>query len=184
MSTSSSESSILLVEEKPDGTRWGTMDEYLTYLCLEKTIGEVNMMRERSNRVRNWFAARLICIAIFEKDIGAILQIADRIDGAIPDKSERDSFANLVGDAIEDVMDLPAGERIFVNEDDLTIIAMAKVIIWISMETAGGNVMKKKDRQKAIEMILKRTGGKRSEPVREAERLEFVEPDWMKALPS
>ena len=162
---------------------WATLDEYLTTLCLDRTIGEVVALREKAANVRSFFGAQLIFNAVFEQDIGAIFQIAERIDGAVPTKEKREMFANLVGDALEDVMDMPISERVNINPEDVTIIAIAKVILYISMQSAGSNVQKRKDRQKAIEMVLKRTGGKRTEPVKEAVKLDYVEPEWMQQLP-
>lgn len=141
-------------------------------------------MREQALSARQYFAARLICNGVFEQDIDIIAEIVKRIDGTVPDKEDRKLFANLLGDAIEDVLDRQTADQMAIDPDDPTIIAIAKVVVWLSLRSVGANVQQKKDRQKAVNMVLNRTGGKRSAPVKEAVKLDYVEPDWMKGLPS
>lgn len=160
------------------------LDNYLTKLCMEYRIGDVVLLREQAPNTAVFFCCNLIFQSVFEKDIGMINQIAKRVDGAVPDQDERYMFANLLGDAIDDVMMNPPGERNWVHPEDLTIIALAKVVIWIACSAAGGAVNKRKDREKAIELVLERTGGRKSKPTSEQIKLEYVEPDWMKPLPS
>ena len=166
----------------------GSLDEYITGLCLNRTIGEVNRLRETATNARAFFGASLVWNSIwgadgkFNPDINSIKQIIERIDGTVPDKTKRDGYANLIGDAIEDVFEYESVDQMVIYPDDITIIALAKVIIKVSTMDCGNNYQKKKDRQTAIDIILKRTGGKRSEPVKEVASIEYVEPDWM-ALP-
>lgn len=162
---------------------WTGIDDYLTYLCLEKTIGEVLEMRERAPNAKCYFAAQLIFCAVFETDIGCIQQVVERVDGTIPEEGERDKFANIFGDALDDVLELDNVEQLRIFPQDPCIIAIAKATYSISVCPVGKNVNKKKDRQKAIEMILKRTGGRKSEPTRETKVIEYVDPEWM-SLPN
>lgn len=152
---------------------------------MERTIGEVAEIADRSYNAKAFWGAMLICNAILpEPDIGLIEEIVKRIDGAVPDKKDRDKAANLVGDALEDVMSYPRAQQISINGDDPTIIAIAKALVYLSSSFVGKNPTKRKDRQKATEIILNRMGGRRSEPVREVVTLEYVDPDWMGSLPS
>lgn len=159
------------------------IDEYLTTACLERSIGAMNKLREEAPNVRTQFVASLICNAVFEMDVDAIAQIAERIDGGVPEKGHRDGYANILGNALEDVMDCPTGPSQLVYETDPAIIAVAKVLLYVAMRPCGGNPAKKRERAKAIEIVLKRTGGKRLEPVREAVTVDYIEPEWMNSLP-
>lgn len=161
----------------------GSLDDYLTGLCLTSTVGDIVRMRENSANMRALFCANLIFNAIFDNDIGAINQIVNRIDGAIPDKKNRDNYANLMGQAIEDVLDYPKAEQVCIYPDDWTIIGLAKRVIQTSCQEVGKNPIAKKERNQAAEMVLNRTGGRRSEPVREQHLIEYVQPDWMAPLP-
>lgn len=159
------------------------LDEKLTSYCLDFTIGEIVKKRETANTVQNFFIAQLVFNAVFEKDVGAINEIVKRIDGAVPDSENRDEYANLLGDALEDIMDYSSPQELMIYPDDPAIIAIAKVLLWISMESAGKSVSKRKDREKALQMVLSRVGGNKSKPVKETEVLEYTEPDWLKTLP-
>lgn len=146
-------------------------------------MGEIVALRDKAANVKSYWGATLIFNAVFEKDIGCILQIADRVDGSIPDEKDRERFANIVGNAIDDVMQLTTAEQMTITPNDLAIIAIAKVLVFLSMEPAGKNVQQRKDRQKAIEMVLKRTGGKKTAPVAESTKIHYVDPVWMQSLP-
>lgn len=171
---------------------WSTLDDYLTTLCLDRTMGQIYESRDKAHNVRSYFGSALLFTAVFEHDIGLLEEIIKRIDGTVPDKDERDGYANLIGGALEDVMDQPIGDQQKISPDDTAIIAMAKTILWIatqdSVEKSDGsfrglNSQEKKDRQKAVEIVLSRTGGRRSEPVKEITLIEYQDPDWM-SLPS
>lgn len=156
-----------------------TMDQYLTMMLLERTIGEVARMKETANTAKQYWAASLIVDSIVNKDINLINQIATRVDGTVPAESERDKFANLVGDAIDDIMDYPTAEQCIINSDDLCILALAKAIFFISLDNPGNNISRRRDKQTAVEMILARTGGRKTAPVREKLTTNYVDPDWM-----
>lgn len=172
---------MLLVTET--GNKLKGIDEFLTTACLERSIGEMNLMREKAANVRTQFVSALVCNAVFEMDVDAIAQIAERIDGTVPEKEHRDGYANILGNAIEDVMEYPTGPSQLVYETDPAIIAIAKVLIYVAMKPCGSNPAKRRERAKAIEIVLKRTGGKRVEPVREAVTVDYIEPTWMQPLP-
>lgn len=160
------------------------LDFYIASICLDHTVGEVVKMRETSHNARSCWAATLVTDAIFGMDIGAISQIVSRIDGTVPATKDRNSYANIMGDAIDDVLDYTKAEQVKVRPGDLTIIALAKVVIAISMSDPGNNFSKKKEKQQAIEMVLQRTGGRKSEPTMNLLDTKFVEPAWMKGLTS
>lgn len=140
-------------------------------------------MRTSNNSRASWVAT-LITDAVFNLDIGAISQIVQRVDGTIPNSEDRESFANIMGDAIDDVLDYPDVEQRKVFPEDTVIIALAKAVLQISVMDTGNNFSRKKEKQQAIEMVLQRTGGRRSQPTRNLLDTKFVEPEWMKGLPS
>lgn len=113
--------------------------------------------------------------------MGLIETIAKRIDGTVPTTSNRDSFANLMGDAIEDVMDMGTEEQRIVRPEDPVIIALAKTVFHIATAQSHGNPMAKREKQKAVEMVYERTNGRRVEPVRPQIETLYTEPAWMLA---
>lgn len=146
-------------------------------------MGEIVQLREKATNARTFFACSIIFNAVFDLDIGCISQIAIRVDGTVPLENERDKCANLVGDAIEDVMNYEDSASMQVLASDLAIIALAKAMIYIAIQPVGKNTSLKKDREKALDIVLNRIGGRKSEPVKEDHVLTYVEPDWMKGLP-
>ena len=63
----------------------GSLDEYITGLCLNRTIGDVNRLRETATNARAFFGASLVWNSIwgadgkFNPDINSIKQIIERI---------------------------------------------------------------------------------------------------------
>lgn len=169
--------------EPYDWNKPGMLDDYITRMCLEQTMGDVIRMRETSSNARTFFAASLIVNAVLERDTAAITQIISRIDGAVPDSKERKDFANYFGNALEDVMDYPRKEQTLISPDDLAIIALAKIIYQMSVTNPGNNVALRKEKSVAIDIVLTRTGGKIPAPVRKTVEKRFAEPAWMQQLP-
>lgn len=155
------------------------LDEYTTTVCLTRTIGEVFQTRERAGNARTYFVTNLIWSAIFEQDMGIIDTIAKRIDGTVPVAGKRDSFANIMGAAIDDVLDMETKEQTVVDKNDPTIIALAKVVFHIATQPTNGNPVIKKDKQKAIDMVFERTSGRRVEPVRPHIETIYKDPEWL-----
>lgn len=160
----------------------GDIDQYTTEVCLTRTMGDVVFARERATNARQFFIANLIFNAVAEKDMGLIEIIATRIDGTVPVSSERESFANIMGDAIDDVLEMEDVERTLVYPDDPVIVALAKVVFQLAVCPAKSDYNKKRERQKAVEMVYARTAGRRNEPVRLALEEKFVEPEWLANL--
>ena len=154
------------------------LDSYMTDLAMSRTIGEVMKMRDVSLNARTYFVTNLISMAILERDISAIVQIVNRIDGLVPDRERRDQFANYFGDALDDVMNYENKDQLRIYPDDLTIIALAKIVYHLSIQQAV-SLAGRKDRAVAIEMVLTRTGGKITEPTRISLDAKYVKPDWM-----
>lgn len=157
----------------------GDIDAYTTEVCLCRTIGDIVRSRDTATNARQYFVANLIFSAVFEKDMALIDIIATRIDGTVPVSGERQSFANLMGDAIDDVLDMDDARQTMIYPEDPAIIALAKVVFAVATEQTKSDYNKKKDRQKAVEMIYARTAGRRNEPVRLAIEEKFVEPSWL-----
>lgn len=156
-----------------------SLDEYLTTICLEKTLGDVVKTYESASNARAYWTNALFIDAVFNKNISAIDLIATRVDGLIPAEGERYRYANLLGEAISDVMSYKSAKEIMtLYPEDPCIIALAKAIYAISVQDAGNNYGKKKDKQKATEMILERTGGRKTEPTKNLLETKYVEPEW------
>ena len=155
------------------------LDEYTTTVCLTRSIGDVLATRERAGNARTYFVTNLIWSAIFEQDMGIIETIAKRIDGTVPVAGKRDSFANIMGDAIDDVLDMEDKNQTVIDKDDPTILALAKVVFHIATQPTNGNPIIKKDKQKAIDMVFERTNGRRVEPVRPQIETMYEDPEWL-----
>ena len=171
------------VLKKTNWTNGSQLDDYISNICLSRTVGEVLRMRESSNNARASWAATLVTDAIFNLDIGSINQIVQRVDGSIPTSDSRNDYANIMGDALDDVLDYENAYQRRIFPEDTVIIALAKAVLAISVMDAGNNFSKKKEKQQAIEMILQRTGGRKTEPTRLLAVTNFVQPDWMVGLP-
>lgn len=150
---------------------------------LQKTIGEILKLHESATNAKALFVSHLIFDAVFNYDIQSLKQIVARVDGGIPDAQKRKHYANIFGDALEDVLSYTDKRQLKIQPEDLVIIAMAKVCVWVSMSDPGNNAQKRKDKNDAIQMILERTGGRKSEPTKQLMTTNYVNPDWMKELP-
>ena len=150
---------------------------------LQKTIGEILKLHESATNAKALFVSHLVFDAVFNYDIQALKQIVNRVDGAVPESQKRRNYANIFGDALEDVLSYENRSQLKIMPDDLVIIAMAKVCVWVSMSDPGNNAQKRKDKNDAIQMILERTGGRKSEPTKQLTATNYVEPEWMRNLP-
>lgn len=172
---------MILLPEK--GQYDTTLDNYLTNVCLMRTMGDVARAREVATNAKQYTVASMIFNAVIECDVDLIRTIALRIDGTIPEEDKRDGFANLIGAAIEDVLSYDQAEQMQVSSEDLPIIAMAKALVYAATQPCGGNYAKRKERNLAAQMILERCGGRKVSPTRIEARIEYVEPEWMKLGP-
>lgn len=148
-------------------------------MCLTKTIGEVLKTREISGNARTYFVCNLIWSAMFEQDMGIIETIVKRIDGTAPVAGNRDSFANIMGDALDDVLDMKTKEQTVIDRNDPVILALAKVVFHIATQPSNGNPVVKREKQKAIDMVFERTNGRRIEPVRPVMETMYEKPEWL-----
>ena len=176
----------IIQRKKPE---YPTLDNYLTDLLVNKTMGEICLMWSQSTNVRVFTACSYIVDAISELDIGQINQIIKRIDGATPSVADRDMYANIVGNALDEVLSLhrnvgedAENDHLLVQPTDQGIIALAKAILYISLDKPGKNVSKRKDRQMATDILLSRTGGNRTQPVANVEETRYVEAPWLNSL--
>lgn len=168
---------LSLVRNDYQGSQY--IDQMLTDSLLFKTINENAASIETSCNARSFFVFKLIYDAVFLKDVGLIDLIINRIDGIVPKQSDRDSYANIIGDALDDVLDMTRAEQLVIMPNDPAIIALAKSLIHISLQDPGNNPMKKKDKVRATEIILNRCGGKKTEPTKPLIEEVYVEPEWM-----
>ncbi len=165
---------IPIVDDDP------TMDGYLTNVCITRTMGQVVHNREFATDVKAYTVNSLIYNAVFEADVDLIKTIIRRVDGLVPDEDERGSYANILGDALEDVLAYDQKEMMVLTPDDPVIIAIAKVLVYKATMLAGTNQMLRKERNTAAQIILERTGGRKVGPTRLLVETVYVEPDWMK----
>lgn len=136
-------------------------------------------MRVNAPSARTAFVASTICQAVFDLDIGLISEIVKRIDGLAPSKGDMDAYSNIFSDALNDVLEYTRGDQMTIYPTDAPIIALAKATVAISVSDPGRNMQARKDRQKAVSMILDRIEGRRSEPAKPTELPEYEEPAWL-----
>ena len=156
-----------------------TLDNYLTNVCLGRTMGDVVRSRDIAQNAKQYTVASMIFNAVFEMDVDLIRTIALRIDGTVPEEDKRDGYANILGDAIEDVLSYEQAVQLQVTPLDQPIIAMAKALVFVGTQPCGSNYAKRKERNLAAQMILERTGGRKVKPTRIETQIEYVEPEWM-----
>jgi hypothetical protein len=142
-------------------------------------MGDVVRSREIAMNAKQYTVATMIFNAIFECDIDLIRTIALRIDGTVPEEDKRDGYANLIGDALEDVLSYEHANQMEVSHLDTPLIAMAKAIVYTGTQPAGSNYAKRKERNLAAQMIFERCGGRKVQPTRNDRQIEYVEPEWM-----
>ncbi len=160
-----------------------SLDQRITDVVLFQTLGEVAAKRESPNSMRDTFIWNLIFDAAWERDMGVISTIAQRIDGGVPEADSIDSTASYFGSALTDVLNLTHAEQVMVRPEDPCIIALAKVIVWCSLVKPGNDPVLRKNKNAAIDFILNRIGGKKTQPVQKCIETTYVEPEWLRGLP-
>lgn len=157
-----------------------TLDNYLTRACLDFTMGDIVKARENpGHNVKSHTVSAMIFNAVFEMDVDLIKTIGLRIDGTVPEEGKRGGYANILGDAIEDVLSYEHKDQLYVTASDTVVIAMAKVLVYVATQPAGSNYAKRKERNLAASMVLERTGGRKVQPTKPLIDVKYVEPDWM-----
>jgi len=142
-------------------------------------MGEVAYSREVSENARSYTVTSMIYNAVVEVDVELIKTIILRVDGTVPSEKNRESYANLFGDALDDVLSYDRADQMMVTSNDTPIIAMAKALIYAATQPVGSNYQKRKERNLAASIILERVGGRKIEPKMLAIDTVYVEPDWM-----
>lgn len=143
-------------------------------------MSEIVKSRESAANARAYFVANLVCDAVFNQDIDVCKQIITRIDGAVPDEESRSGYANIFGDALDDVLGYEKADQLQIYPEDLGVIAIAKVVIFSSMKEVGRNFQMRKSKNDAIDLILNRVGGRKTKPTKPLLETTFEDPDWMK----
>lgn len=156
-----------------------TIDHYLTTVALDRTMGDVCRIRETPRSARSYTINSMIFNAVFELDVELIKTISLRIDGTVPEEGKREGYANILGDAIEDVLCYDQAAQLQITPADKPIIAMAKVLVHVASQPAGNNMTKRKERNLAASMILERTGGRKVQPTKPLIETKYVEPAWL-----
>ena len=160
----------------------GKLDEYCSRVCTQMTTGDLFRMREFATNARSMFIANAGFNAIFERDISLLAAIVKRIDGTIPTEGDRYMYANMFGEAIEQVLGLEKKEQLHLSPDEPVIVSLAKVVVQTSMLPAGRNQTLRKERLLATEMVFERTQGRKVDPKRLPDQVAYIEPEWMSDL--
>lgn len=155
------------------------LDDYIYDMALNRTVGDLIRMRTTAPSARTAFVVSTMTNAIFDLDIGLISEIVKRIDGSAPQKGDMDGYSNLFSDALEDVLDYTQTDQMSVFPDDPPIIALAKATVAIALHDPGKNMQARKDRQRAVQMVLDRVEGRRAEPAKPSELPEYRDADWL-----
>lgn len=156
-----------------------TLDEYMARVCLDRTMGDVVHSREVATNAKQYTVASMIFNAVFELDVDLIRTIALRIDGTVPAEDKREGYANIIGDALEDVLSYGKVDQLQITPSDKPVIAMAKALVFVATQAAGNNYAKRKERNLAAQMILERTGGRKVEPTRPMIETVYEDPEWL-----
>lgn len=156
-----------------------SMDAYLTDVCTNNTMGQVVYNREFAGNTKAFVVNSLIFNAVFEMDVDLIKTIITRIDGLVPEENKREGYANILGDALDTVLEYDEASKSMVTNDDTAIIAIAKVLIAKAVKSTGSNYMARKERNLAAQMVLERTGGRKIGPTKPMLETKYVEPEWM-----
>lgn len=156
-----------------------TVDNYLSDVVISRTMKDVVKSRECANNAKAYTINGMVFNAIFELDVELIKTIVTRVDGTVPEEEKREGCANLLGDAIEDVLSYDDKEMLKVVPSDPPIIAMAKVLVYVSTQPAGNNMARRRERNLAAQIILERTGGRKVKPTKPLLETKYVEPEWM-----
>jgi len=156
-----------------------SLDGYMADVCLFRTMGDVVKAREIATNVKQITVNSMIFNAVFEQDVDLIRTIALRIDGTVPEEDKREGYANIFGDALEDVLNRSVDDQMNIVPNDPPIIAMAKALVYIGTQPCGSNYAKRKERNLAAQMILERCGGRKVQPTRIEATIEYIEPEWM-----
>lgn len=167
------------IEKRRKDYEYRSLDDYITDVSLHKTLADLMDMRVNAPTARTVFVASTICQAIFDMDIGLISEIVKRIDGLAPSKGDMDEYSNIFSDALADVLEYTQADQMRIYPTDSPIIALAKATVAVSVSNPGKNMQARKDRQKAVAMILDRVEGRRSEPAKPVELPEYQVPDWV-----
>ena len=160
------------------------MGEYIVDCCLNRTFGEMVRARDEAANARTVLVARTVTAAVLEPDIALVNELVKRIDGLVPSEDERESFANIFGDALMDVLDYTPEDQVRVTADDPVVIALAKATFFIANQDVaamprGQQSQARRDRAAAVRMIFERTAGRKTEPEKQVEAVEYVLPEWM-----
>ena len=148
-------------------------------VSLDRTMGDVVRLRQAASNARTYTINAMIFNAVFELDVELIKTLCLRIDGTVPEEGKRAGYANILGDAIEDILSYEHSSQLQIFPEDKPIIAMAKVLVHVATQPAGSNMTKRRERNLAASMILERTGGRKVEPTKPLIETKYVAPDWL-----
>lgn len=144
--------------------------------------------------------------AVFDQDIYAIQTIIGRIDGGIPKDVDLATYQTEFGDCLQTVLQMPLDRQAKVEPDDTVMEALCKSLVDLAStdiytkydkvdDGYGGtrfapvgkkkpNAQEKKEHDAALRMILERTGGRKTAPIKPIEEERIGLAPWiMAALP-
>ncbi len=165
------------------GSSLDTIDNMLYKRAINCSLGEIVTRRESSENVRSYLVDTMIIDAIMGLDIELIDKLVHRIDGSVPKEDSYDKYANLFGRALDLVLDMKVDEQVTISPTDNVLIAMAKAAVYVALTTPSNSVQKMKQKHAAIDMVLDRTGGRKTAPRMLESVTVYEKPSWM-TLPS
>lgn len=140
-----------------------------------------------------FLVARMFTDAVFNQDIRTIKLIVQRIDGGLPKDTEANSFQSMFGDCLRDVLKMRNPDRLKVKPNDTVLMALAKSLYVLATEDIYYDYKKnrpilrpstdrKNERDIALQMVIERTGGRRTLTAKTMEKEQVEEADWISAL--
>lgn len=161
------------------GSSLDTIDNMLYRRATNCCLGEIVARRESSENVRSYLVDTMIIDAVMGLDIELIDKLVHRIDGSVPKEDSYDQYANLFGRALDVVLDMRVDDQVTISPTDNVLIAMAKAAVYIAMTAPSNSVQKMKQKHAAIDMVLDRTGGRKTAPRMLDSVTVYEKPSWM-----
>ena len=142
-----------------------------------------------------FLVSRLFTDAVFNQDIRSIKLIIQRIDGGLPKDTEVENVQTLFGDCLLEILKYRNADRLKVKPNDTVLMALAKSLFDIATEDIyydykknrpilKPSTDKKNERDMALQMVIERTGGRRTMTAKTMQKEEIEEADWIAELES
>ena len=148
-----------------------------------------------SENAAMFLVSRLFTDAVFNQDIRSIKMIVQRIDGGLPKDTDVEDVQTMFGDCLLEILKMRNPERLKVSPKDTVLMALAKSLFDIAVEDIYYDYKKnrpilkpstdrKNERDMALQMVIERTGGRRTMTAKAMQQEEIEEADWIAELES